>query len=221
MQRLFSIGAVVAVVLFAGCRGTEHRRPSIHPNLNMDFQERFDPQERNAFFADNRAMRPTVPGTIPRGFLRDDRAFYEGRTAGAGLVADLPIPITADLLDRGQERFNIYCTPCHGAAGDGQGIITTGGYGYTPAPTFHDDRMRALPAGHFFDVITNGIRTMPPYRTQVSVADRWAIVAYIRALQRSQYASLQDVPADMQASLQPATPAPQDTTNAPDADTQE
>src|SRR5690606_8015007 len=124
----------------------------------------------------------------------------------------------------------IYCTPCHGGAGDGRGLVTTGGFGYTPAPTFHSAQMRAQPDGHFFDVITNGIRTMPPYRSQVAVADRWAIVAYIRALQRSQNASLSDVPqsrrgqlaqASAVAPVDTAATTPQDTSAAPEQGVQE
>lgn len=221
MHRLPLVGAIVAVVLLSGCRGTENDHPPIHLNLNMDFQERFDPQERNVFFEDGRAMRPTVPGTIPRGFLREDRAFYEGRTAGDAFVVENPLPMSEEVLARGQERYQIYCTPCHGAAGDGRGIVSTGGYGLTPAPSYHTDFMRALPDGHLYDVITNGIRTMPPYASQVSVADRWAIVAYVRALQRSQNASLEDVPASMRAQMQTAVSStPQDTTAAPEAGAQ-
>lgn len=215
MQRVLPFGLIVFVVLVAGCRGTEHGQPPIHPNLNMDFQERFDPQEGNPFFADKRAMRPTVPGTIPRGFLREDRAFYEGRGPDGSPVARIPVPVTRDLLERGQERYDIYCAPCHGAAGDGQGIITTGGFGYTPAPSYHDDRLRAVTDGHMYDVIVYGIRTMPPYGSQVAVADRWAIVAYIRALQRSQHASLEDVPASVRQTLRPTTGSP-DSGAAPD-----
>lgn len=220
MHRFLSVSAVVVLVLLAGCRGAQHDQPPIHPNLNMDFQERFDPQEPNLFFADKRSMRPTVPGTIPRGFLREDRGFYEGRSGDGSLVSNNPIPVTRALLERGRERYNIYCTPCHGASGDGQGIVTTGGYGYTPAPTYHSEFMRAQPDGHFFDVITNGIRTMPPYASQVSVADRWAIVAYIRALQRSQSAPLDDVPASMRGTLQQTTAAaPADTAASSSQDT--
>lgn len=203
------VAGVLLVGSLAGCRGTESDRPPIHPNLNMDFQERFDPQERNDFFADRRAMRPVVAGTIARGFLREDRAFYEGRTDGGGFVSGMPIPVSREILRRGQERFNIYCAVCHGATGDGRGTITAGGYGFTPAPTFHDDRMRGLPEGHFFDAITYGIRTMPAYGPQIAVADRWAIVAYLRALQRSQHASIEDVPSSMRATLRPVGGAPE------------
>lgn len=203
----------------AGCRGTQSDDAPIHLNLNMDFQERFDPQEANPFFADNRSMRPLVPGTVARGTLREDVAFYEGRTQGGGFINQLPVPTTRALLERGRERFDIFCAPCHGQVGDGEGIITTGGFGYTPAPTFHSDRLREMQEGYFYDVIANGIRTMPAYGHQVPPADRWAIVAYIRALQRSQYARPDDVPASIRADISQtpaAAAAEDDTTSAGD-----
>lgn len=192
---------LLAALVLGGCRGMDSDEPPIHLNLNMDYQERFDPQEANPFFADNRSMRPLVPGTVARGTLREDVAFFEGRTAGGGFVGRMPVPTTRELLERGQERYNIYCAVCHGEAGDGQGIISTGGYGYTPATSYHDDRLRQAPDGYLYDVISNGVRTMPPYGHQVQPADRWAIVAYIRALQRSQYASAEDVPADVRGGI--------------------
>ena len=192
---------IASIAVLSGCRAMEKDEPPIHPNLNMDFQERFDPQERNWFFADTRAMRPTVPGTVPRGFLREDRAFYYGAESAGAFVTTFPLPVTIDLVERGQERYDIFCAPCHGASGDGQGIITTGGYGYTPAPSFHTDRLRDMPVGEIYSIIVNGVRTMPPYASQVPVADRWAIVSYIRALQRSQNADLEDVPASMRSDL--------------------
>ena len=193
MRREYIMCSLLLLGSLAGCRGMDHDQPPIHPNLNMDFQERFDPQERNPFFADNRSNRPLVAGTIARGFLREDVPFYEGRAADGAFVAEYPVRITREILDRGQERYNIYCSPCHGMAGDGTGIITTGGYGYTPAPTYHTERIRAMPVGELYAVIREGIRTMPSYAAQVSVVDRWAIVAYIQALQRSQNAREGDV----------------------------
>lgn len=187
----------VLTLTVASCRGTRSSDPPIHLNLNMDFQERFDPQEANPFFADGRSMRPLVPGTVARGMLRDDVPFYEGRNEGGGFVARMPLPTTRDLLARGQERYQIFCAVCHGDVGDGEGIVTSGGYGYTPAPSYHSERMRAESDGYLYDVIANGIRTMPPYGHQVPPPDRWAIVAYIRALQRSQYADPEDVPANI------------------------
>jgi mono/diheme cytochrome c family protein len=199
MLRRTCLVALFGTLLLAGCRGTLSEKPPIHPNLNMDFQERFDPQEPNPFFADGRAMRPPVPGTVARGMLKDDTRFYLGRTASGDFVQQMPVPLTAALLQRGQERYDIFCSVCHGRAGDGQGIIMTGNYGYTPAPSYHDEtvRQRMAADGYVYNVITNGVRTMPGYAQQVPVADRWAIVAYIRALQRSQNAAAADVPPDV------------------------
>ncbi len=191
MHKLVLIAVLISTGLLAGCRGTISEKSPIHPNPNMDAQQKFEAQEANAFFADGRAMRPPVPGTVARGFLRDDTAFFRGRNADGTYLALLPVEVTETLIARGQERYDIYCTVCHGAAGDGQGIVMTGGYGYTPAPSYHIDRLRRPEAtdGYIYDVITNGVRNMPGYAQQVAVADRWAIVAYIRALQLSQNAS--------------------------------
>ena len=186
-----------AVLALSGCRGMVSDQPPIHPNLNMDFQEKFEPQEANPYFADGRAMRVPVAGTIARGFLRDDAALYQGQTASGGFLPDMPVPLTRELLLRGQQRYNIYCSVCHGKAGNGKGIIMTGGYGYTPAPSYHEDRLRNVEDGYIFNVITNGVRSMPGYAQQIPVADRWAIVSYIRALQRSQNAERGDLPADV------------------------
>jgi mono/diheme cytochrome c family protein len=213
MHRLSAKWLLLAVLLGGGCRGMTSERPPIHPNLNMVFQERFNPQERNPFFADNRSMRPPVPGTIARGLLREDAAFFLGRTADGAYVAEMPVPITRALLERGRERYDVFCAVCHGLAGDGLGIIMTGtsqitgrGYGYVPVPSFHDDRLRQEADGYMYDVLTNGVRNMPPYGHQIPIADRWAIVAYIRALQRSQQASPNDVPEGVRARIQAAAP---------------
>ena len=209
---------LLAALVLGGCRGMDSDEPPIHLNLNMDFQERFDPQEANPFFADNRSMRPPVPGTVARGMLREDVAFYEGRTDDGSFVDEMPLPTTRELLMRGQSRYNIFCAPCHGGAGDGEGIITAGGYGYTPAPTYHSDRLREVADGFLYDAIASGVRTMPAYGHQVPPADRWAIVAYIRALQRSQYASPEDVPAGIRSDVERAA---QDSGDGPDAPTDE
>ena len=195
VKRGGTVLAFAAALLLASCRGSTHEHAPIHPNLNMDYQERFDPQEANAFFADGRAMRPPVPGTVARGFLREDTRYHEGREADGSYTEVMPIPLTPELLEHGRTRYDIFCTPCHGAAGDGEGIVTTGGFGYTPAPTYHSDRLRDVTDGYLYDVVANGVRTMPGYAQQIPVADRWAIVAYMRALQRSQYAPGSDVPA--------------------------
>lgn len=213
-----SLILLAAIVVISGCRGTRSDDAPIHLNLNMDFQERYDPQEANPFFADDRSMRPPVPGTVPRGFLRDDVEFYEGRTEDGTYIEELPVPTTRELLIRGRERYDVFCTPCHGRAGDGEGIITTGGYGFTPAPTFHGERLRDVEDGYIFDVITRGVRTMPSYAHQIPVADRWAITAYVRALQRSQYAQPEDVPPSIRADIQDQ-PAAGGSGEAPSADT--
>jgi len=183
---------LAGIVLIAGCQGSLSSDPPVHLNPNMDFQEKFEAQEVNTFFADSRAMRAPVGGTVARGFLKEDDALYRGLTSSGELVTNNPLEVTAELMQRGQERYEIFCSVCHGNAGDGQGIIMKGNYGYVQAPTFHSAGLRALPDGHFFGAMTNGIRTMPSYASQVPVKDRWAIVAYIRALQRSQYASASD-----------------------------
>ena len=155
------------------------------------------------FFEDGRAMRTPVAGTIPRGFLREDVGFHFGRTESGALLTTIPVPVTAELMERGRERYEVFCTPCHGLAGDGKGVISTGGYeGMVPAPTYHDDRLRQIEDGHLYDVINNGIRTMQGYGYQIPPEDRWAIVAYIRALQRSQNAAAGDVPAEVMEELQ-------------------
>ena len=196
--RALCLAALVAV---AGCRGMRSEDPPIHPNLNMDYQEKFQPQEANPFFADNAAMRPPVPGTVARGFLAEDPAFYQGRTPSGEYTGEMPVPATRELQLRGQERYDIFCTVCHGQAGFGQGIIMTGNYGYTPAPSYHEERLREASDGYLYDVITNGVRNMPGYAQQIPVADRWAIVAYVRALQRSQNATEEDIPPSVLARI--------------------
>ncbi len=193
--------AAAVVIAAAGCRGTISERPPIHPILDMDFQERFEAQEANDFFADGRAMRMPLPGTISRGFLREDAAFYFGKQDDGTFVIKTPVVVTAELMARGRDRFEVFCTPCHGLAGDGKGIVSTGGYGLVPAPTYHNDRMRGIEDGYLFDVISNGVRTMQGYGYQVPPEDRWAIVAYIRALQRSQKANVDDVPSEIRESV--------------------
>ncbi len=202
MRRLFVTGLMVVGLLLVGCRGQQSERAPIHPNLNMDFQERFGPQEANPFFEDSSAMRKPVTGTVARGQLRDTTEIYAGQTADGEYVEQIPLSVTRELLERGQERYDIYCTPCHGRTGEGDGIILQGDYGYPPASSYHSDRLREVPDGYLYDVIANGTGNMPSYGQQVPVQDRWAIVAYIRALQRSQNAQPEDVPEEVRARLQ-------------------
>lgn len=202
MRRSFITGLMLVALILAGCRGTQSDNPPFHMNLDMDFQERFGPQEANPFFEDNAAMRPPVPGTVQRGELRDSSALARGRTEAGNYVQEIPIAVTREVLERGRDRYDIYCTPCHGRTGDGNGVIMRGNYGYPPVPSYHTDRLRQAPDGYLYDAIANGVRTMPAYGQKIPVLDRWAIVAYIRALQRSQHASPDDLPEDVLSQLE-------------------
>ena len=173
-------------LLLMSCRGQLSEKPPISPQQNMQFQNRFNAQEKNEFYANNMAMRPPVEGTISRGNLRQNSELYQGRDENGDFVTENPFDVTRSFLYRGKERYDIYCTPCHGKIGNGQGIIMTGQYGYVPAPSYHRQASYDMPDGQFYSAITEGIRSMPAYNTQIKVEDRWAIVAYIRALQRSQ-----------------------------------
>lgn len=190
-----------SVVILAGCyRGQPSEKPPIHLNPNMDSQGKYKPMGESEFFEDRSTMRTPPAGTVARGELRANTVLYAGKHADGSLVTTSPLSVTMPLLKRGQERFNIYCAPCHGGAGDGQGIITK--YNYPIPPTnLHEQRLRDAADGHFFDVISNGIRNMPSYAHQIAVEDRWAIVSYVRALQLTQNATLADIPEDVQARL--------------------
>jgi mono/diheme cytochrome c family protein len=157
----------------------------------MHNQPKYRGLRPSAFFADGSSARPLVEGTVARGTLQEDEGFFTGKVNKVD-VKELPFPVDAQVLDRGQERFNIYCTPCHGRTGVGNGMVVQ--RGYRQPPSFHIDRLRQADAGHFFDVMTNGFGAMPDYRAQISPRDRWNIVAYIRALQLSQHAAAADVP---------------------------
>jgi mono/diheme cytochrome c family protein len=166
---------------------------------DMHDQPKYIPLRESTFFADDRSARPIVAGTVARGQLHDDALLYTGKAGGRD--ADVfPFAIDDAVMARGRERFNIYCSPCHGRTGQGDGMVVR--RGYRRPPTFHQDRLRDAPVGHFFDVITNGFGAMPDYAAQVRVEDRWAIIAYVRALQLSEHASAADVPADRRADLE-------------------
>jgi len=176
----FVVGLVLlAVVFLAGCR------------TDMHVQPRHNPLGASTFFGDGRAARPLVPGTVARGELRLDQHLYEGKVNGQPAIT-FPFPITRQDLERGQERFNIYCSPCHGRVGDGNGMIVM--RGLRRPPSYHIDRLRNAPLGHFFDVITNGYGAMYSYASRIPVEDRWRIIGYVRALQLSQQAKFADLP---------------------------
>jgi mono/diheme cytochrome c family protein len=177
---LYVVVFVFMILAGEGCRQDMHDQP------------KYIPLRESTFFSDDRSARPPVEGTVARGQLRDDELLYTGKVNGAD-AAEFPFRVDDRVMARGQERFNIYCSPCHGRAGLGDGMIVM--RGYRRPPSYEEDRLRAAPVGHFFDVITNGFGAMPDYASQIRVADRWAIVAYIRALQLGGHATVADVPA--------------------------
>jgi mono/diheme cytochrome c family protein len=168
-------------------------------------QPRYKPLGKSDFFADDRQARPLVEGTVARGTLREDSRLYTGKTGNAALVTVYPLPVTRERIERGHQRYDIYCAPCHDRTGSGNGMVVQ--RGYRPPPSFHIDRLRQVAIGHFYDVITNGFGAMPDYAAQIPPEDRWAIVAYVRALQLSQNAALADVPPDRRADLDKPAPA--------------
>ena len=182
------VGMLGLMVILSGCY------------QEMADQPRYEPLELSTFFEDRKASRDFVPGTIARGQLRTDRHLFEGLVDGQ-TATTLPdsLPLTEELLDRGRQRYEIYCAVCHDRAGTGGGIVVR--RGYPQPPSLHLPRLREAPLGHFYDVITNGIRKMPSYASQIPVEDRWAIVAYLRVLQKSQYLPLDEAPADIREAL--------------------
>jgi mono/diheme cytochrome c family protein len=177
-KNISAMGAMAAVLVLAGCR------------QDMQDQPKFIPQRGTTFFADGRSARPQVAGTVARNQMHDNEYFYTGLVSGKE-GDGFPIALTPEVMQRGQERYNIYCTPCHSRVGNGDGMIVQ--RGYRPAGDFHTDRLRNAPLGHFFNVMTNGYGAMPDYAAQLTPEDRWAVVAYIRALQLSQAAKSSDV----------------------------
>lgn len=167
---------------------------------DMHDQPRFKPLAKSDFYSDMRSARPPVEGTVARGQLHEDTYFYTGKV-GNKPGDYMPFPVSEDVLARGQQRFNIYCAPCHSRVGDGKGMIVQ--RGFTAPPSYHTDRLRNAPLGYFYDVITNGFGAMPDYASQIPPQDRWDIVAYIRALQLSQNANQADVPAGQKVPSEP------------------
>lgn len=171
---------LLAVMGTAGCR------------LDMHVQPRYNPLSKSDFFPDQRAARPLVEGTVARGDQRADAYFYTGKI-GNSPGDYMPFPVTREVLERGRDRYNVYCSPCHSRVGDGNGFVPTRGFARKP-PSYHIDRLQKAPLGYFYDVMTNGFGIMLDYSAQISPRDRWCIAAYIRALQLSQKATAADVP---------------------------
>jgi len=178
--------ALLSVLALAGCQ------------QKMGIQPFYEPLEENPMFEDKRASRPIEPGTVFRGNLRSDDALYTGKVNGQ-LVSEFPMTITEEIINRGENRFNIYCAPCHSKLGDGNGMIVQ--RGVSRPPSFTDDRLVTAPVGHIYDVITNGYGRMYSYNQQLPVADRWAITAYVRTLQFAGRATINDVPESDRAAL--------------------
>jgi hypothetical protein len=190
----------ISMVLLNGCfQGTPSENTPIHLNPNMDQQQKYLPFQKSNFFENGSGMRMPVLGTVARGQLREDDAYFTGKNEDGSFIKTNPLQITMSVLKRGQQRYNIYCAPCHDQTGSGKGIVIK--KGFLPPPSFHLDRIKVFPDGYYFDVITNGIRNMPSYKAQVPVDDRWAIVSYLRALQRSQSATINDVPEDIRSEI--------------------
>jgi mono/diheme cytochrome c family protein len=227
---LVFILAVVTVVSLAGFRGQRSQKTPLMIFPDMDFQPRFDPQHDSKFFADSRAGRPPVPGTVPLGytvphlyyatsannnrFAKNPGAFsiapdyYNTGRIGDSYGDGIPLEMSSELMERGRERFTINCAICHGPAGDGKGIVSQ--YGLVGIANLMDGRIRTMPDGQIFNTITHGKNTMGAYGSNVTVEDRWAIISYIRAVQRSSGGTINDVPADQRAQLDQAQqPQPQ------------
>ena len=181
------LAVFLAAAALSGCRQDMHDQP------------KFIPLRPSSFFEDGRSARPIPEGTVARGHLNDDTVLYTGKGPDGKPVNEFPFPVTKDVILRGRQRFNIYCTPCHDRTGNGNGMVVQRGYRHPP--TYHSDRLRQVPNGYIFDVITNGFGAMPDYAAQIAPRDRWAIVSYVRALQLSQQASINDVPPDARGQL--------------------
>ncbi|HZE26563.1 MAG TPA: cytochrome c [Terriglobales bacterium] len=209
MRNFRKISPLLLVVVLAGCR------------LDMHVQPRQNPLSKSDFFADQRSARPLVEGTVARGQLHEDAYLYTGKI-GNNPGDYLPFPVSAEVLGRGRERYNIYCAPCHSRVGDGNGFIPSRGFARKP-PSFHSERLEKAPLGYLYGIITEGFGTMQDYSAQITPPDRWCIVAYIRALQLSQHATVADaqghpIPSARPEFLEPGTGATLPRVKPPTAD---
>ena len=194
LTKLSFVSIVTAAALFTGCRQDMHDQP------------KYKPLRESSFFADKRQSRPVLPNTVARGDLREATEFYSGKTAADAKV-DLdyfPMPVNREVLDRGHQRFDVFCSPCHGRLGNGAGMIVK--RGFKAPPSYHIERLRTAPVGHFYDVITNGYGSMYNYAAQITPRDRWAIVSYIRVLQFSQNVTATEITPEMRARLDAPPP---------------
>jgi hypothetical protein len=197
-RHVLSAIVLTSVLALGGCaRGCTSSRPPIHLNPSMDDQPKVLAQTASAFFYDGASMRQPVPGTIPIGGLQEDGAFFTGKGRDEQFVATIPMNVDEAFVERGRQRYVIYCQPCHDARGDGKGILFQ--RGNVPTATYHQEKILKYPDGQIFDVITNGTGLMSGYRWPIPPADRWAIVAYVRELQRKRLATATGASATAQA----------------------
>ncbi|MCR4413342.1 MAG: cytochrome c, partial [Thermoguttaceae bacterium] len=212
-KALYWIGVTAVLLAFlpplwiARSRATTSTRPRIHPIQDMDFQPRYHAQGASPLFDDRRAMRPPVAGTIARGELQRDEHLVQG-TVGGKPAETFPLRVSQAMIERGRQRYEIYCATCHGLDGDGKGptairALERAEPGWVAPRSLHADAVRQQPVGQLFRTITRGLNTMPSYAAQIAPEDRWAIVLYVRALQRSQNARMEDVPPEMRSQVQP------------------
>jgi len=189
---------IIAVVSVLGFRGQSFEKPPLRIFPDMDNQSKYKPQASSAFFTDGRTDRLPVQGTVARGYWGEDDHLWKGMVNGE-YAKGFPVELTREFVEHGRERFAIYCTPCHGGLGDGNGVTKSRGIAITP--TYHSDRIRNMPEGQIFETITQGFGQMPSYADKLSVEERWAIIAWVRVLQRSQQASVEDVPQENRKDL--------------------
>lgn len=200
----------LAVFALAGCRGGTSDKPpvlapskiietEVMPVTNMTYQPKHKSQSASNFWPDGRAARMPPEGTLARGSLKADPAFFRGLDEDGKPLQQYPVEVTTSLVQRGQQRYDVFCAVCHDQLGEGRGLVPT--RGWVPPPTFHQERIRQMVPGELFHIVSNGVRTMPGYAKQIPESDRWAIVAYIQALQRSHYAKAEDIPADQRNQL--------------------
>lgn len=210
MIRRMLLLSLFAAMALAGCRGGTSTEPPVLPPpkildyyvlpvTNMNNQPKAKSQSESTFWPDGRTVRMPPEHTVARNSLKADPAFYRGVDEEGKPVTQYPVELTEALVHRGQERYGIYCAPCHDAVGTGKGLVPT--RGWVPPPSFHDPRIQEFVPGQLFQVISEGVRTMPSYARQIPESDRWAIVSYIQALQRSHHATLEDVPPESRNNL--------------------
>lgn len=192
---------IISALLLTGCfRGSKFESPPIHLNPNMDNQQKYRSLEESNFFEDGSTMRKPIEGTIARGMIAENHSYLSGKNDDGSYLMINPVELSIEVLNRGQDRYNIYCSVCHSQVGNGKGIVTQYEYPVIPA-NLHDQRIREQADGEMYNTIVYGLRSMPAYGYQINTDDVWSIIHYVRALQRSQNATIEDLPKDEQSRL--------------------